>query len=149
MSELLSPDPQALNKLPLGVEFLDFSVHGDHRGSLISVESQIHVPFQIARVYTLFHTTTDTVRGCHAHRDTRQLILNVSGSYTLLLDDGNNRLSVEFTRPGTGVYIHGYVWRELSNFSDDSVINCYVDKHYEDSVYMRDYHQFIAEAGSQ
>lgn len=127
---------------------MTFPVHGDHRGSLVAIEAGIHVPFDIKRVYTLFHTNTDMVRGCHAHRDLKQLILNMSGSYRLLIDDGETRITLTMDKPGVGVYISGYVWRELSDFSTDSVINCYVDKYYEDCIYTHSYDEFTTSVSS-
>lgn len=140
------PQSISADQLPAGVELMTFPVHGDHRGSLIAIEAGIHVPFDIKRVYTLFHTNADMVRGCHAHRDMKQLILNMSGSYRLLIDDGETRVTLAMDKPGVGVYISGYVWRELSDFSADSVINCYVDKFYEDCIYTHSYEEFIASA---
>ena len=148
MPELITFGLDTTTKMPLGIELVDLSVHGDHRGSLIAVESGIHVPFQIERIYTLFHTTGDMVRGAHAHIGMKQLILNISGSFKLLLDDGQKKLTICLDKPGLGVYISGYIWRELSEFSSDSVINCYVDKQYNDCIYVRDYDEFIAGLGA-
>ncbi len=130
--------------LPAGVERLNFSLHGDHRGGLIVGESGRNVPFPIARVYSIFHSEENVVRGCHAHRDMQQMILNVTGSFDLLLDDGNIKKTITFDRPGQGILITGYVWRELRNFSKDSVINCFADKLYKDCIYVSTYDEFLA-----
>jgi dTDP-4-dehydrorhamnose 3,5-epimerase-like enzyme len=129
--------------LPEGVSFLDFQLHGDERGGLIVGEAGVSVPFPIERVYTIFHSKSDVVRGCHAHTEMRQLILNVTGSFELLLDDGKIRKTVKMKYPGQGVLITGYVWRELKNFSENSVINCFADKKYVDCIYINTYEKFM------
>lgn len=130
--------------LPKGVKWVELDIFGDARGDLMVVEGSRSVPFDIKRVYSIFHTTYHMVRGCHAHINMQQLIMNVTGSYTLTLDDGHKSISVNFTKPGTGVLIQSLVWRELTQFSPGSVINCFTDKYYADSEYISNYEDFLA-----
>lgn len=130
--------------LPDGVWHNDFPIHGDHRGGLIVGETGENVPFPIARVYCIFHSNADVVRGCHAHPGMRQLILNITGSFDLSLDDGEVRKTIRMEKPGQGILITANIWRELSNFSSDSVITCFADQFYKDCIYITDYDEFLA-----
>lgn len=134
--------------LPDGVKLIETTIHGDDRGDLISIEQGVDVPFEIRRVYTLFHTTFHVIRGCHAHMDMTQLIMNVTGSYQLTVDDGRTKAKIDFNKPGHGLLIYGPIWRELTHFSPGSVINCFANKHFNECNYVSDYEEFIALARS-
>jgi len=139
-SEYISVNNQ-LQKLPTGVKFFSTTVHTDN-GKLLAIESTNDTPFDIKRVYTLFGNPNDITRGCHAHIGMQQLILNITGSFELLLDDGITRTALTLEKPGQGVLLEGIIWRELKNFSPNSVINCFADKNYDDCIYIRDYDDF-------
>lgn len=135
--------------LPEGVcEFLT-PVRGDNNGSLIASEGLVNIPFEIKRVYTLFGTKSDFVRGKHAHIGMNQVIQNVTGSFDLTVDDGRKRAVIKMNQPGQCVTINGTIWRELSNFSENSVINCYADKLYRDCVYIHSYEDFLEKVKCQ
>lgn len=130
------------HNLPKGVQLFDHDIFGDKRGDLVSVEQNRTIPFEIARVYTIFHTSYHMARGCHAHIGMQQALVNITGSLTLIVDDGTVKSEINLDRPGRTVIINGLVWRELTNFSPGSVINCFSDKFYDESEYIRDYNTF-------
>ena len=102
-----------------GVDRIAFKPHGDERGKLVAIENQKDIPFDIQRVYYIYDADTDVVRGKHAHKDLNQVLLCLHGSCDILIDNGIEREIVHLNKPEEGIYIHGYVWREMMNFSPD------------------------------
>jgi len=124
------------------VKWIDFPPLGDHRGSLVAVESDQTIPFDIKRVYYVFNTIEGVTRGMHAHLALKQVMLCVTGSCKILLDDGFSRESVTLDSPTKGLLIESFVWREMSEFSPDCVLLVIASEHYEESDYIRDYNKF-------
>lgn len=129
-----------------GVERIAFHIHGDDRGSLIAIESNADVPFSICRVYYIFNTCPTAVRGKHAHKDLKQVLVCVHGSCDILLDNGYEQQTVHLSEQDAGVYIYGYIWREMLNFSDDCVLLTLVNRPYSKADYVFDYDYFCATA---
>ena len=127
-----------------GVDRLSFTVHGDDRGSLVAIETGQEIDFQIRRVYYIYGTRADVVRGKHAHRDMKQIMLCVSGSCDVDLFDGQNETTVRLNNTGGGIYISGFVWREMKNFSQDCVLLVLTDTLYKDTEYVYDKEQMRA-----
>ena len=129
-------------------ELISLAVRGDHRGSLIALEGRsAQVPFDIARVYYLFATTPGIDRGFHAHHALYQLSIAISGSCTMLLDDGHKKREVQLDRPDLGLVIGPMVWREMRDFTADCVLLVLADAKYDEADYIRDYDMFIRLAG--
>ena len=124
-------------------KLIDFNVKGDDRGSLVAIEGSQDVPFDIKRVYYVFRTSKDAVRGMHAHKTLEQIIFCPSGSCEFILDDGTQRETVRLDQPNKGLYIKSNTWREFTNFSDDCVVMVLASAHYDESDYIRDYGQFL------
>lgn len=124
---------------------VDLKSLGDERGALVSLESNINVPFSIKRVYYIFNTMTDVVRGKHAHRNLKQLAICVSGSCRFVLDDGFSQTSFLLDQPDKALYIEDLTWREMHDFSDDCVLLVLASELYDESDYIRDYAQFLQE----
>ncbi|HSX59239.1 MAG TPA: FdtA/QdtA family cupin domain-containing protein [Tahibacter sp.] len=119
----------------------------DPRGNLTFVEGQVHVPFDIARVYYLYDVPGGAERGGHAHRALQQLIIAMSGSFDVLLDDGRSRRQVHLNRSYYGLLVCPMIWRELSNFSSGSVCMVLASHRYDEADYYRDYAVFQRDAG--
>jgi dTDP-4-dehydrorhamnose 3,5-epimerase-like enzyme len=114
----------------------------DPRGNLTFIESQNHIPFDIQRVYYLYDVPGGAERGGHAHKELYQLIIAMSGSFDVLLDDGTNKKRVHLSRSYNGLYICPMIWRELDNFSSGSVCMVLASNKYDESDYYRNYSEF-------
>ena len=117
---------------------------GDERGGLIAIEAGVDVPFDIARVYYIYDTAQGVKRGFHAHLRLNQFAVAVSGSCTMILDNGAARTSVRLDDPAAGVLIGALTWREMHDFSSDCVLLVLADAAYDEGDYIRDYDQFLA-----
>ncbi len=115
----------------------------DERGKLSFVEGGRHVPFDIARVYYLYDVPAAAVRGGHAHKDLKQLIVALSGSFDVRLDTGRFRRVVQLNRPNIGLLISSMIWRELDNFSSGGICLVLASMPYEEADYYRDYQTFL------
>lgn len=123
---------------------LDLPVIHNPQGNLTFIEGDRHVPFEIARVYYLYDVPGGATRGGHAHRELRQLLVAMSGSFEVVLDDGARRRSVRLNRPYVGLYMPTMIWRELVDFSSGSVCMVLASAPYEEDDYIRDYDEFRA-----
>jgi hypothetical protein len=114
----------------------------DPRGNLTFIEGSGHVPFDIKRVYYLYDVPGGAERGGHAHRDLHQLIVAMSGSFDVVLDDGHQKRRIHLNRSYYGIYVCPMIWRELDNFSSGSVCMVLASNRYDESDYYRDYAEF-------
>ncbi len=121
----------------------------DPRGNLTFVEGMRHVPFDFQRIYYLYDVPGGAERGGHAHKDLHQLIISISGSFDVLLDDGRNKNRFQLNRPFYGLYVCPLIWRELINFSSGSVCMVLASNIYDEADYYRDYSEFLRATGCQ
>lgn len=124
------------------VQWVEFPPLGDERGSLVVLEGNITVPFDIKRVYYIFGTCTGVSRGFHAHRALRQVAVCVTGKCRMVFDDGKERSSFWLEDPTQGVLISGMIWHEMYDFSPDCVLLVLADSLYDEKDYIRDYDLF-------
>ena len=115
----------------------------DPRGNLTFVESNNQIPFAIERVYYLYDVPGGSDRGGHAHKELDQLIIAMSGSFDVVLDDGKDKKRVHLNRSYQGLYVCPMIWRELDNFSSNSVCMVLASNKYAESDYYRDYAEFM------
>lgn len=116
----------------------------DPRGNLTFVEGSNHIPFDIRRVYYLYDVPGGAERGGHAHKELHQLIIAMSGSFDVVLDDGNEKKRIHLNRSYNGLYVCPMIWRELDNFSSGSVCMVLASNIYEESDYYRDYDEYVS-----
>ena len=129
--------------LPAGCSLHRHQVKSDARGSLIALEGERDVPFAIERVYFLYGTAPDAERGFHAHWDLQQWAVCVSGACTMVLDDGDSRCEVRLDSPELALHIGSMIWREMKDFSEDSVLLVLASAPYDEADYIRDYDEFL------
>lgn len=122
---------------------INFDVKGDERGSLVSLEENRNVPFEIKRAYYLTKTSVGSSRGFHAHKTLRQLAICVSGSCVMEFDDGKNRERMLMSSFSQGILIEPGIWHVMHDFSDDCVFLVLADDYYDESDYIRDYDAFL------
>ena len=115
----------------------------DPRGNLTFIEGDHHVPFDIRRVYYLYDVPGGAERGGHAHKELSQLIVAMSGSFDVLLDDGREKRRFHLNRSYYGLYVCPMIWRELDNFSSGSVCMVLASNRYDEADYYRNYDQFL------
>jgi dTDP-4-dehydrorhamnose 3,5-epimerase-like enzyme len=119
----------------------------DPRGNLTSIEGGKQIGFDIQRVYYLYDVPGGAERGGHAHKELKQLIVAMSGSFDVVLDDGRAKQRYHLNRSYVGLYVCPMTWRELDNFSSGSVCLVLASTRYSEADYYRDYSEFIAAAG--
>ena len=123
---------------------LEFPSCGDERGELIVVEGMQDVPFEIKRVFYMYGSDDTVVRGKHANLRTEFVLINVAGtSKVKVLDGKGNETIYLLNRPNTGIYIPKMTWKEMYDFSADSVLLCLASEHYDASEYIRDYDEYL------
>ena len=114
----------------------------DPRGNLTFIEGEIHVPFDIQRVYYLYDVPGGSERGGHAHKGLHQLIVAMSGSFDVVLDDGQDKKRIHLSRSYNGLYVCPMIWRELDNFSSGSVCMVLASEFFDETDYYRDLNEF-------
>lgn len=119
-----------------------FQQHGDDRGMLIALEELKDIPFEIKRVYYMYDTKKDVHRGFHAHKNLEQILVCVSGSCKVRLDNGRENKVVTLETPYEGLYIAKSMWREMYDFSEDAVLLVLASDFYNEEDYIRDYDEF-------
>lgn len=119
----------------------------DPRGNLTFIEGGRHVPFEVRRVYYLYDVPGGADRGGHAHKELHQLIVAMSGSFDVVLDDGRQKQRYHLNRSYYGLYVCPMIWRELDNFSSGSVCLALASNKYDESDYYRDYQDFLKALG--
>lgn len=120
-----------------------FPPHGDDRGQLIAIEEMKDLPFDIKRVYYIYATLPGVRRGFHAHRNLQQILICVSGSCKVHLDNGTDTAEVLLDSPCEGLYISNDTWREMYDFSPDAVLLVLASEYYDEADYIRNYEDFL------
>jgi hypothetical protein len=123
---------------------VELPVIGDARGNLTFAEGERHVPFAFRRIFYLYDVPGGSDRAGHALRRCHQFIIAVSGSFDVVLDDGHDRARFHLNRSHYGLYLTPLVWRELDNFSSNSVCLVLASEPYDATDYLREYDEFVA-----
>ena len=120
-----------------------FQPHGDERGQLVALEEFKDIPFAIKRVYYMYDTLEGVVRGHHAHKTLKQILICIHGSCEIMLDNGREKKAVRLERPYEGLYVSNDMWREMYDFSDDAVLLVLASEPYREEDYIRSYEDFL------
>lgn len=128
----------------LGPQMLEFSQNGDERGYLVVVEGMKDIPFEIKRIFYIYGSDSTVVRGQHANRKSQFVLINVSGQCKVKVKDGKgNEADFLLNRPHTGIYLPQMIWKDMYDFSKDSVLLCLSSEHYDSNEYIRNYNEFL------
>ena len=129
------------------VYLIVFGQKGDERGNLVVVEGESDIPFDIKRVFYIYGSDSEVVRGQHANRESEFVLINVSGTSTVRVDDGKTQTVYYLDRPHIGIYLPRMVWKDMYDFSPDSVLLCLASTKYDPDEYIRDYDTFLSLVG--
>lgn len=121
----------------------------DPRGDLIFIEGRRHIPFDVARVYYIYNVPVDAERGAHAHKDLQQVIIPLSGTFRVTIDDGHGKSEFWLRNPSKGLFVDRMSWRLLDGFSQGAVAMVLASLPYDEDDYYRDYEDFIAAVGGR
>lgn len=125
------------------VKMLQFRKLGDERGRLVVVEGGEDIPFEIKRVFYIYGSDPDVVRGKHANRRSEFILINVVGSSKVrVIDRSGNEMVINLNHPHTGIYLPAMVWKDMYDFSPDSVLLVLSSEHYDPNEYIRDFDEF-------
>lgn len=128
------------------VKILEFQQKGDERGHLVIAECGQQVPFDIKRIFYIYGSVGDVVRGRHANRKSEFVLINVAGKSKVRVEDGRGHGMVyNLDRPHMGLYLPTMVWKEMYEFSSDSVLLCLSNEHYDSTEYIRNYNEYVRE----
>lgn len=123
------------------IEFVDL---GDERGNLVVIEGEgMDIPFDIKRVFYIYGSDSTVVRGQHANKETEFLLVNVSGTSKVRVDDGKESVVIELNKPRMGLYLSSMLWKDMYDFSKDSVLLVLASRHYDGKEYIRDYDEYL------
>lgn len=122
---------------------LQFSDLGDERGKLVVVEGGRAIPFAIQRVFYIYDSDSTVVRGQHANKESEFVLINVAGKSKVRITDGKEEFIVELNKPMMGVYIPKMIWKDMYDFSSDSVLLVLASTHYDGQEYIRDYDDYL------
>jgi dTDP-4-dehydrorhamnose 3,5-epimerase-like enzyme len=124
-------------------KLIDFPQKGDERGHLVIVEGRQDIPFDIKRVFYIYGSDKDVIRGRHANYNSEFVLINVSGTSKVKVDDGEHKRVFELDRPHIGIYLPKLIWKDMYDFSEDSVLLVMASEHYDANEYIRDYNEYI------
>ena len=126
---------------------LHFGDLGDERGKLVVIEGGQAIPFEIKRVFYIYDSDATVVRGQHANRESEFVLINVAGKSKVRITDGKEEFVAVLDRPMMGIYIPKMVWKDMYDFSPDSVLLVLASTHYDGGEYIRDYDTYLQEMG--
>ena len=128
-------------------KILEFGDLGDERGNLVVVEGAKDIPFEIKRVFYIYGSDSEVVRGQHANRNSEFVLINVSGTSKVRVDNGFEETVIELNRPRMGLYLPTMLWKDMYEFSEDSVLLVLTKTHFDGGEYIRDYEEYLKEVG--
>lgn len=125
-------------------KIINFKDLGDERGNLVVIEGEgMDIPFDIKRVFYIYGSDDTVVRGQHANKETEFLLVNVGGKSKVRVDNGTESVVIELDRPGMGLYLPPMLWKDMYDFSPDSILLVLASRHYDGNEYIRDYDEYI------
>lgn len=133
-----------MRKIDEMYKLIEFDELGDERGNLVVAEGESKlVPFAINRIFYIYGSDSQVVRGKHANKKTKFILINVSGTSKVRLDNGEETRVIELNKPKMGLYIDTMLWKDMYDFSPDSVLLVLASEHYDPDEYIRDYDSYL------
>jgi dTDP-4-dehydrorhamnose 3,5-epimerase-like enzyme len=129
----------------MNFKLIDLKVNGDEKGYLVPFEKGNNCPFDIKRSFYIFDTASNVTRGKHANRNSEFLMVAISGSCKVKIDDGKNQEIIELNSPSKGLYLNKMVWKEMYDFSSNAVLLVLTNTLYDKNEYISDYNEFLRE----
>ncbi|WP_407537338.1 sugar 3,4-ketoisomerase [Cetobacterium somerae] len=126
-------------------KILSFPQLGDNRGNLVVVEGMKNIPFEIKRMFYMYGIKNDVIRGQHANRKSEFVLINLAGSCKIKVDDGKNEEIIILDKAHEGIYLDRMVWKDMYDFSKDSILLVLSNQSYDSEEYVRDYIEFKKE----
>ena len=128
------------------VQILEFPQRGDQRGQLVIVEGNKDIPFDVKRVFYIYGSDANTIRGQHANRKTEFVLINVAGTSKVKVRDGKGNEKIYILdSPHIGIYLPRMIWKDMYGFSPDSLLLVLASTHYDPCEYIRDYDEYVKE----
>ena len=135
----------AMKKLEEMYQVLQFKDFGDERGNLVVIEgSGRDIPFTVQRVFYIYGSDSTVIRGRHANRRSEFVMINVAGKSKVKVDNGTESKVIELDRPMMGLYLSSMLWKDMYDFSPDSILLVMSSEHYDEQEYIRDYDEYLA-----
>lgn len=126
------------------IQLLNFQQHGDERGNLVVIEGVKNIPFEIKRAFYIYGSDLNVIRGQHANKESEFVFINVAGTSKIKVKDGKGLEEIfDLKDPTVGLYLPKMVWKEMYEFSDDSVLLVLASTCYDPDEYIRDYDEFV------
>ena len=125
------------------IKILEFAEHGDEKGNLVVIEGNQDIPFEVKRVFYIYGSESGVIRGNHANLKSEFVLVNVAGKSKVKIKDGKgNEIVYCLDRPRMGLYIPSMIWKEMYDFSEDSVLLVLSNEHFDDNEYIRNYEKY-------
>ncbi len=132
-----------MSKLDEQIRLLEWKDLGDERGNLVVVEGNMDIPFEIKRIFYIYGSDDTVVRGQHANRLSEFVMINVCGTSKVKVDNGTESRVIELNRPRMGLYLKNNIWKDMYDFSADSILLVLASEHYDETEYIRDYQEYL------
>lgn len=126
-------------------DIINFKDLGDERGKLVVIEGGKDIPFEIKRAFYIYGSDSTVIRGQHANRESEFILVNVAGTSKVMITDGTKKEIINLDKPMKSVYIPKMMWKEMYDFSSDSVLLVLANTHYDGTEYIRDFDKYIEE----
>ena len=128
-----------------GIELIKFRENGDSRGRLVIIEGLNDIPFDIKRIFYIYGSEEGVVRGQHANRKSEFILINVNGTSKVMVNNGWSKQVFILDRPHMGIYLPRMTWKDMYDFSSDSILLVLASEYYDSSEYITDFGQFMQE----
>lgn len=129
-------------------KMIEFKENGDERGRLVVVEGMKDIPFEIKRIFYIYGSDMDVVRGKHANRRSEFVLINICGSSKIWVHDGRQEEVFILDKPHTGIYLPKMVWKNMYDFSSDSILLVLSSEPYDGEEYIRDFNEYLKEVNT-